>query len=264
MISLSARNLTKSFGHVLALNNVSVRVLPGKITGLMGPNGAGKSTLFYLLSGDIAPDSGEVWIEGGKGGPKSIAGTERFRVARAGVGFLYQDVRVFESLSLLDNVLVAMNNPQADNLFWDIWHARHLGEIKSRHCQEALYWLDYVGLGGDRCGEARLKMKAAELSYGQKKLLSLAQLMARKSEVLLLDEPMAGLSGHFVEKIELLIKRICREKGATIAIIEHDIQVLERMADFVYFMAEGEIVFFGLTGHVLGNETVRRTYIGME
>ena len=263
MMTLSARNLNKRFGHITAVRNVSLRILPGRITGFLGPNGAGKTTLFYLLSGDLSPDSGRIILE--ENGTKvDLAKLRRHRVARSGVGFLYQDIRVFSTLSVLDNVIVALNTPQEDGLCWGFTHLRNMKRIRQQHREQAVEWLKFVGLYAENENSDRLEKKAAELSFGEKKLLCFAQLLSGNFGFLLLDEPMAGLNEYYVHKIESLIKHIIADTDVTVAIIEHDIRVLERLADFLYFMAEGEIVFFGLTGHVLGNEDIRRTYIGMD
>lgn len=263
MMTLSARNLNKKFDHITAVRNVSLRILPGRITGFLGPNGAGKTTLFYLLSGDLPPDSGQIILEDNKE-KVDLAKLRRHQVARFGVGFLYQDIKVFGTLSILDNVIVALSTPREDGLLWELSHLRDLKSIRRQHREQAIHWLKFVGLCAEDENIYGLEKKAAELSFGEKKLLCFAQLLSRKFGLLLLDEPMAGLNDYYVHKIETLIKRIGDDTDTTIAIIEHDMRVLERLADFLYFMAEGEILFFGLTGHVLGNDDIRRTYIGMD
>ena len=222
-----------------------------KITALIGPNGAGKTTLFHLVGGSLVPDSGEVLLRG-----KRISGLPSWEIARLGVGRLFQDVRVFGRLTALENVLVGFQG-QVGESFWKAVLVRPAVVRQERDLiRQARHWIEFVGLGGMEEAPARA------LSYGQQKLLALARLLAQGAEVLLLDEPTAGVNPAMVTPLLALLRELAR-KGKTIVLIEHNMSVVLDIADWVYFMDEGQIVAFGLPQEVLGDKWVREAYLGL-
>jgi len=250
-ITIECRDLSKSFDGVHAVEEVSVEFESAKITALIGPNGAGKTTLFHLVGGSLVPDSGEVLLRG-----KRISGLPSWEVARLGVGRLFQDVRVFGRLTALENVLVGFQS-QAGETFWKAVLARPTVVRQERDLiRQARHWIEFVGLGG------REEAPARALSYGQQKLLALARLLAQGAEVLLLDEPTAGVNPAMVTPLLALLRELAR-KGKTIVLIEHNMSVVLDIADWVYFMDEGQIVAFGLPQEVLGDKWVREAYLGL-
>jgi ABC-type branched-subunit amino acid transport system ATPase component len=252
MRSLKFINLSKKFGDIWAVKNITGSILPNRITGFIGPNGAGKTTLFHLLTGDLKPDSGKIFLDN-----EEITSLPPYRIAKKGVGKLFQDVRIFKKLTVLENVIVAEQEDKYENPLWAWKNFLSFSKIRKKYEENGLYWLEFVGLI-----EEKNKL-AEELSFGQQKLLSFAKLMASNFDILLLDEPTAGLSPSMIKKIEELLQKIVYEKKKTIAIIEHNMSVVLNIANFVYFMNEGEIIFFGRTDHVLGEKEVREIYIGI-
>jgi branched-chain amino acid transport system ATP-binding protein len=251
MIDLELKGVIKSFDGIKAVDGVSIGFERGKITALVGPNGAGKTTLFNLINGFTFPDAGEIRYKN-----RNIVGLPPWDVSNLGIGRLFQDVRVFEKMTAQDNVLCAFKGRRGDTFFWPIlgrWIVR-----KEERCLEknALKLLEFVGIA-DKSHEF-----AESLSYGQQKLLSLARLLAADSDVLLLDEPTAGISPDMVRKILDLIRALAT-KGKTAVVIEHNMNIVSEVADWVYFMDDGQVVSFGLPQDVLGDPEVRKKYIGI-
>lgn len=245
-ITIECRNLTKTFGGLKAVDDVSVAFEAGKVTALIGPNGAGKTTLFHLISGALRPDSGEVWYRG-----RRIDGLPPWRIAQMGIGRLFQDVRVFGKLTVLDNVRVAFRKQSGENPLWAIVRRFRVNREEQALTQEARRWLAFVGLSESETTPAE------DLSYGQQKLLAIARLLAAGADVFLLDEPMAGVNPETVCSLLMLIRRLS-EEGKTVVVIEHNMNVVMEIADWVFFMDEGQIVAFGLPDEVLGDRRCER------
>lgn len=251
MIILELKRVTKTFDGLIAVDNVSLGFEKGKITALIGPNGAGKTTIFNLISGFIQPTSGEIYYKG-----KNIVGLSPWKIAQLGIGRLFQDVRVFERMKVLDNVLCAFKNQKGENFFFSLIARWKVEEEENFFRNKALQLLEFVGLVDKKDDLAE------NLSYGQQKLLSMARLLAADSELLLLDEPTAGVNPQMVKKL-LKVIRTLAEEGKTIVVIEHNMNVVIEIADWVYFMDDGQIVSFGLPEDVLGDPEVRKSYVGI-
>lgn len=248
---LIAKGVAKSFGSFQALHDVDAMVFPGRVTAFVGPNGAGKTTLFHIISGNLRPDAGKVLLDG-----ENITGLAPWKIARKHLGKLYQDIRIFENLSVLDNVRAALLLPRDYSLlsafrFWQ--YAAH--EQKDR--DEAMYYLEYVGLA------EHAEKRGGELSFGQQKLLAIARLMAHKSTLLLLDEPTAALSPVMTGKMIELIQKLTSEQNISIALIEHNMRVVKELAFYIYFMHEGTVYCHGTQSCVLDNPEVRELYMGL-
>jgi ABC-type branched-subunit amino acid transport system ATPase component len=248
---LECIEVTKSFGGVRAVDSVSLTFEPGKVTCLIGPNGAGKTTLFHLISGALRPDSGEIWYK-----KHRLDGLPPWRVAQLGIGRLFQDVRVFHKLTVLDNIRVAFRHQKGENPFWALVRRPYVARQEQSITREAKHWLEFVGLSEQE------QIQAENLSYGQQKLLALARLMASGADVFLLDEPTAGVNPEMVRLLLDLIRRLA-EEGKTIVVIEHNMNVVMEVADWVFFMDNGQIVAFGLPDEVLGDRAVRAAYLGL-
>ncbi len=248
---LTAKNIAKRFGSFTALEGVDAVIRPGRITAFVGPNGAGKTTLFHVLSGNLRPDQGEVLLNG-----KNIAGLPTWKIARLGVGKLFQDVRVFENLTVLENVCVALLRPQEQTLA-SLFNFSKKSLPHEKYREEALHWLAFAGLAD--CAQ----MKGGELSFGQQKLLAIARLVAHKSTVLLLDEPTAALSPAMMKKMVELIRKLTADRNLSVALIEHNMSVVRELASYTYFMHEGTVFCHGTQDEVLMNPEVRELYMGL-
>lgn len=248
---LLARNIAKSFGNFRALHDVDVTVFPGKITAFVGPNGAGKTTLFHILSGNLRPDRGQVMLDG-----VDITRFEPWRIARMGMGKLYQDVRVFEGLTVLENITAALMKPKDYSIFSAFCGPFFMSDARARE-DEAMHCLEYVGLA------EFAEKHGGELSFGQQKLLAIARLLAHKSSLLLLDEPTAALSPIMTEKMIALIQKIIDDRQVSVALIEHNMRVVKELASYIYFMHEGTVYCHGTQRCVLENPEVRDLYMGL-
>ena len=248
---LELRDVTKRFGGLLAIDSVSLAFSKGKITGLIGPNGAGKSTLFNLMTGFLKPDSGTIHFNA-----STINGFPPWQVARWGIGRLFQDVRVFDKLTVLENVLLAKKKQPGENPLFSLFRRKSSLGVEKKNMDEARKWLDFVEL------EEKEDSLSENLSYGQQKLLAIARLLAGGFEVLLLDEPTAGINSQMVKSLLGVIRRLAQE-GKTVVIIEHNMSVIMNISDWVYFMDEGKVITFGLPGEILGDPEIRKAYIGV-
>jgi ABC-type branched-subunit amino acid transport system ATPase component len=172
-----------------------------------------------------------------------------------GIGRLFQDVRVFDRLSVLDNVLLAENNP-CENPFLSLLQRKKMRRLEKENIKEAGRWLEFVGLSDMR------DTLAENLSYGQQKLLAIARLLMGRFDLFLLDEPTAGVNPKMVKPILGLIRRFSNE-GKTVIVIEHNMTVVLEISDWVYFLDDGMVVSSGLPDDVLRDATVRKSYLGL-
>jgi ABC-type branched-subunit amino acid transport system ATPase component len=251
MSVLELENVSKSFDGILAVDRVSLGFDQGKITALIGPNGAGKTTVFNLISGLLRPDAGNITYNN-----QNIAGFAPWNIAHKGIGRLFQDVRLFARMTVKDNVLTAFKIQRGESALLSViapWHVKR--EEQSRSL-EAMNLLEFVGL------QDKARELAESLSYGQQKLLAIARLLAADSNVLLLDEPAAGVSVQMVTTLLDVIRQLAKE-GKTVVVIEHNMNVVVEVADWIYFMDDGQVVSFGLPNEVLGDPEVRSAYIGL-
>jgi ABC-type branched-subunit amino acid transport system ATPase component len=250
---LKIKNVNKAVNGMKIIDNVTAAFIPGKITALIGPNGAGKTTLFHLITGELRADTGRITYRG-----EDVTFLSPYRIARAGIGRLFQDVRVFGNLTVYENVACACNDHRVETPWFPFfnWKAmkNHNNEVK----EKVNYYLDYVGLISMK------ESQASALSYGQQKLLAIARLLARGFSLLLLDEPTAGLNTVMIKKVLGILEKIVKDDSSkTIVLVEHNMGVVTDVADWVYFMNEGRIAFFGRTDHVLGDKEVREIYLGL-
>jgi ABC-type branched-subunit amino acid transport system ATPase component len=248
---LIIENVAKHFGDVAVLRGVCASLPSGTVTAFVGPNGAGKTTLFHTITGDLMPDDGIVMLRG-----SPITGLAPWKVARNGLGKMFQDVRVFDSLTVNENVLLALHDHDGLSVWASLTRAPLRRRYGPKLRQEAETWLEKAGV------ERPYDRPAGLLSFGNKKLLALARLMAGKFDVLLLDEPTAGVSPVMVERIAELIGQMT-DQGITVALIEHNFSFVADVAERVYLLQEGMIHDYGPTGEVFAKEENREILIGL-
>ncbi len=229
---LEIRDVTKRFGGVTAVSGCSLALAPGKIYGLIGPNGSGKTTLFNCITGLEERDEGEIRFKG-----ERIDGLKPHRVARCGIGRTFQIIRVFPELSALENLLVVTHMP---------FEAAR---------QKALELLRFVTLD-------RLQNEyAGNLSYGQQKLLEFIRVLMTDPELILLDEPAAGVNRTLLNELLAAITRL-RDQGKTILIVEHDMKVVMGLCETVFVLDYGKKIAEGPPGIIQGDERVIEAYFG--
>ena len=235
------------------VDQVTATFLPGRITALVGPNGAGKTTLFHLITGELKPDTGNILYR-----KEKINDLPPYRIARKGIGRLFQDVRIFENLTVFENVASASWSERSETPWFPFIHIKDLQSFNRDIADRVMYWLEFAGLSD------LIDAPASSLSYGQQKILAITRILAAGFSTLLLDEPTAGLNPVMIKRVLNILKKIIKEgKSKTIVLVEHNMTVVAEIADWVYFMNEGRISFFGRTDHVLGDQEVREIYLGL-
>lgn len=241
---LTARGMTKRFGGFAAVNNVDLSIRRGSIHALIGPNGAGKTTCFNLLTKTLTPSAGTITFDG-----QDITRTRAADVARLGLVRSFQISATFTQMTALENVRVALQSNHGTGFkFWSpISSLRHLDA-------RALELLERVGLGG------MAHAKAADLSYGKKRALEIATTLALDPQVMLLDEPTAGMGHEDLEPITELIRETA--KGRTVVIVEHNLSIVATLCDRITVLQHGEVLTEGTYAEVSANEQVITAYMG--
>ena len=248
---LALDRVSKSFGGLKAVADLTFGVQAGTITSLIGGNGAGKTTAFNLITGNIPPDSGRILLDG-----QRIEGLPPYRVARAGIARGFQELRLFNRLTSLDNVRVALPEQAGETLVSALLGGRTLGEANRRSEQRGHELLDGLSLASQ---EGAL---AERLSYGQQKLLALGRLLATDGRLLLLDEPTSGLSPAMVDDFCARMRALV-DAGRTILLIEHNVEIVMRLSTWVIVMHEGTKIAEGPPEEVRRNVSVMHTYLGI-
>jgi branched-chain amino acid transport system ATP-binding protein len=244
-VILSAQGLTKRFAGFVAVNGVDLTVRRGSIHALIGPNGAGKTTCFNLLTKFLQPSAGTIRYNG-----RDITGLSPAAVARLGVVRSFQISAVFPQMTSLENVRIALQRAQRGDSF-DFWRPE---KVLSELDRDAMHRIEEVGLADYAL------TTAGDLSYGRKRALEIATTLALEPDLLLLDEPMAGMAQEDVSRISALIRRI--SKNRTILMVEHNLSVVADLSDRITVLARGEILAEGSYGEVSRDPRVIEAYIG--
>jgi len=243
---LRVENLRKSFvGHV-AVTDVSFELVEGKITSIIGTNGAGKTTLFNLLTGHLKPDSGEIFFKG-----KRITGLPPHRICKMGIGRSFQKANIFPRLSVFENIQVALMSwaKKSRNIFF---------RSKKLMVNETNQILENIGLGGKQ------ETKAGLLSYGDQRLLEIGITLGSHPDLVLLDEPTAGMSPEESRSAVKLVQKIAQEMNLTVLFIEHDMNVVFGISERVRVMHLGRIFAEGTPEEIRANKEVQRIYLAEE
>ena len=247
---LSANALNKSFGGLKAVNNATLEVKQGSITGLIGPNGAGKTTLFNLISNFIRPDSGRVIFDG-----EPVESLQPHQIAQMGMIRTFQVARVLSRLSVMENMLLAAQKQTGEN-FWNVWFRAHKVKQEEKDLRErAIAILESVGLAH------KANDYAGSLSGGQRKLLEMGRALMTQPKLILLDEPAAGVNPTLINQICDRILSWNRE-GMTFLIIEHNMDVIMSLCDRVWVLAEGRNLADGTPEEIQNNSQVLEAYLG--
>ncbi len=248
---LKINKVRKRFGGLTAVNNASMHVEKGSITGLIGPNGAGKTTLFNIIAGNLQSDSGEVILNGEK-----ISGLQSHELFYKGVLRTFQIAHEFTSLTVLENLMMVPGNQFGENLIYSWFKNSVVKKQEEKIRAKAIEVINFLNL-------THLTQEVAgNLSGGQKKLLELGRTMMVDAKLVLLDEVGAGVNRTLLNEISDAIIRLNKEKDYTFFVIEHDMDLIEKICDPVIVMAEGSVLFQGSFDEVKSNEDVIEAYLG--
>lgn len=242
--------LRKSFGGVVVAADINLSIVPGRVDGVIGPNGAGKTSLFNLISGSVKPDAGTIRIGG-----KDVSGMPVHERAQAGVSRTFQDVRLFESLSVIENLLVGAPEFPAGSMFGAIVSPGRTRRAVESAKAKALDTLELVGLAEEA------HTNVVSLPYGMQKLVAISRALMNGGKCLLLDEPMAGVEGHTYGVIQNAVRAVAA-RGLGVCVIEHNVSFIEDLCDHAYFMNFGRVIAEGTVKELTARDDLSEMYFG--
>jgi branched-chain amino acid transport system ATP-binding protein len=241
---LQVEHVQRAYGRFMAVSDANLHVEKGKIVAVIGPNGAGKSTLFKLITGHVKADGGRILFKG-----EDLVGLSPHEICRKGISLAFQIVNIFSRMTVFENVQAAVLARQGRS--WNL-----LGAARNMAVDETMEILGSVGLA------AKADRVSGTLSHGDQKVLEMAIALSTKPELLILDEPTAGMSPEETEVCIELVKRLSAELGLTILFCEHDIELVFAISDEIMVLRAGETIVQGLPDAVRGNQAVQEAYLG--
>ena len=253
MALLDVKNLTKNFGGLTAVGDVTMHLNEGELVGLIGPNGAGKTTLFNLLTGVYEPSEGSVTLDG-----TLLNGKKPYKIASLGLSRTFQNIRLFKDMTVLENVLVGMANQNKPYLLSSFLRLPKFYQSEDALRQKAMELLAIFDLDGDA------EMLAKNLPYGQQRRLEIVRALATQPKILFLDEPAAGMNPQETAELTLLIRKIKEEFNITIMLIEHDMSLVMEVTERIYVLEYGRLIAHGTPDEIKTNQRVIEAYLGGE
>jgi len=241
---LEVSRVRKTFGGVIANNDISLKVPEGRIIGLIGPNGSGKTTLFNSIVGYHPIDAGTIRFEGDE-----ISKLRVPQIARRGMLRTFQQTRIYSKMTCVQNMLISV--PQREATWYSMF-----SRLDSEDTQKAESLLEFVGLYSKR------RLRAGDLSFGQQKLLEFAMALMTQPKMLLLDEPTAGINPTLINGLMNRLKRVNTEFGITLFVIEHNMRVIMNLAEYIYCLAHGELLAEGKPDQIQNDQRVIDAYLG--
>lgn len=237
------KEISKNFGGIIALSSCSIEIKKNKITAVIGPNGSGKTTLFNIISGILIPDKGKIIFQ-----DKNITKMYDYNISNLGISRTFQDVKLFKNLSVKDHIKISLTKDYESLIKSSIIKDKNL----DKEIETILKTFDL---------NEKLKDYVSDLSYGQRKLLDLAVAVSNPHTILLLDEPVAGVNPKLRLRISQILKDL-KKKGETIIIIEHDMNFIMNIADYIYVLDHGEVIAHGAPKKIKNNKMVLGAYLG--
>ena len=250
MAYLTVENVSKRFGGLKALDSCSFSVAPNRTTCLVGPNGAGKTSVFNVITGFIRADEGTIRFR-----ERDITGLPRHEIVQRGIARTFQNLRLFDDMTAADNVVVCLGDETANGPLTAMLRPFHTNAVLRRKTEAAVAILEGVGLGH------KAFASTASLSYGQKKLLCIARVLATGAELLLLDEPTSGLSAGALETMVEMVHKL-QASGKTLLVVEHNTRIVQKIADDVLFLHQGRLIATGTPAEIIENDELGRIYFG--
>jgi branched-chain amino acid transport system ATP-binding protein len=251
---LSTVSTTKVFGGLLAVSDVSIDVAPQSIVSIIGPNGAGKTTFFNMLTGLYKPSAGRILFNG-----QDVTGRRPDLITAAGMARTFQNIRLFSTMSALENVMVGCHARMHAGLFGSILRTPRVRREESDVMDKAREMLEYVGLKQDLHEQT-----AANLSYGDQRRVEIARALASDPKLLLLDEPTAGMNPNESQRLTDFMDQLRREKDLTILLIEHDMKVVLGVSEHIWVLDHGEKIAEGEPEAIRTNDRVIEAYLGKQ
>ncbi len=248
---LHVENISKFFGGLAAVNNCSLKIKKGSITGIIGPNGSGKTTLFNLIAGNLKSSKGSVIFNN-----ENITNMPSYQLFSKGLLRTFQIAHEFSNLTVLENLMMVPSNQSGENLITALINPKLVEREEDQLKEKALEVIEFLNL------KHLSNELAGNLSGGQKKLLELGRTMMVDAKLVLLDEVGAGVNRTLLKDLGTAIQRLNKEKGYTFCMIEHDIDFISRMCDPVIVMSEGSVLFEGTSDEVKKNDKVIDSYLG--
>jgi ABC-type branched-subunit amino acid transport system ATPase component len=248
---MAVHGLSRAFGGIQAVDDCTFDLVPRLITGLIGPNGAGKTTIFNLITGFIRPDHGSVRFRG-----QELVGLPAWQIERRGLARTFQHLRLWGKMTVLDNVRLGCRTPLGENvltLFLRPGLVTTEEHVARAHAMEVL---EFFGLAH------RAHELAEDLAYPEQKLLSMARIFASDAEVLLLDEPTSGLDTDSLRRIVPMVRRLV-ERGKTVLLIEHNMELISELSDTVVFLHQGRVLATGKPGEITRDPSLTEIYFGV-
>lgn len=248
---LDVANLSMCFGGLLAVDGVSFQVKKQQILSLIGPNGAGKTTVFNCLTGFYKPTAGTIKLKG-----EEIQGLAGHKIARKGVVRTFQNVRLFAEMTVIENLLIAQHRHLNTNFISGLFKTRRYRKSEKEALDYAAYWLEQVDLINVA------NRKASSLAYGQQRRLEIIRCMMTRPEVLMLDEPAAGLNPKETEDLKALIALLRDKHHITVLLIEHDMKLVMTISDYIVVINQGKPLAEGTPNAIRNNSEVIKAYLG--
>lgn len=255
---LEIKNLTIDFGGVKALDRVSLEIKKNQIVALIGPNGAGKTTLFNCLTGIYTPQAGDIIVYPREGKPRRVNGMKINQITKLGLARTFQNIRLFEGMTVLENVMIGRHSCTKAGIAGAIFRPQSTRKEEKDIVNHSYQILKYIGL------DAYVNELAGNLPYGACRRLEIARALACDPQLLLLDEPAAGMNHQETRELEELIVRLWKERNLSVLLIEHDMKLVMNLAQNIFVLDYGEVIARGTPEEIASNPVVVEAYLGVQ